>query len=165
VIEAHLAGTPGHVVMKLNALIDGPIIEAIYRASQAGVKVDLIVRSICGVRPGVAGVSDNVRAVSIVGRFLEHARVFAFHSGATSRMFTGSSDMMVRNLDHRVEVMTPVEDPACQRELLGALDLELSDTALAWDLHPDGRWVHRRPDDAQAPFNSQDALMQRARAR
>ena len=164
VVEAHRAGIPGHVVMKLNALIDGPIIEAIYRASQAGVKVDLIVRSICGVRPGMAGVSDNVRVISIVGRFLEHARIFAFHSGSTTRMFTGSSDMMVRNLDHRVEVMTPVEDPACQRELLGALDLELSDNALAWDLYPDGRWVQRHSHDGEAPLNSQDALMQRARA-
>jgi len=164
VINAHRAGTPGHVVMKLNALIDGPTIEAIYRASQAGVKVDLIVRSICGVRPGVVGVSDNVRVISIVGRFLEHARIVAFHSGTTTRMFTGSSDMMVRNLDHRVEVMTPVEEPGCQRELLTALDLELSDTALAWDLHPDGRWVHRRPNDGQVPFNSQEALMRRALA-
>ena len=146
VIEAHRAGIPGRVVMKLNALIDGPIIEAIYRASQAGVKVDLIVRSICGLRPGFAGVSDNVRVISIVGRFLEHARIFAFHSGlGDAECSSGSADMMVRNLDHRVEVMTPVEDPACQRELLDALDLELSDTALAWDLYPDGRWVHAAP--------------------
>jgi polyphosphate kinase len=165
VIAAHQAGTPGRVVMKLNALIDGPIIEAIYRASQAGVKVDLIVRSICGLRPGVAGVSDNVRVISIVGRFLEHARICVFHSGTSTRVFTGSSDMMVRNLDHRVEVMTPVEDPSCQRELLEALDLELADTALAWELHPDGRWEYRRPPEGQEPLNSQDALMQRARAR
>jgi len=165
VIAAHQAGTPGRVVMKLNALIDGPIIEAIYRASRAGVKVDLIVRSICGLRPGVAGVSDNVRVISIVGRFLEHARIFVFQSGASTRVFTGSADMMVRNLDHRVEVMTPVEDPACQQELLEALDLELADTGLAWDLHPDGRWEQRRPAEGQEPLNSQDTLMRRARAR
>ncbi len=165
VIAAHQAGTPGRVVMKLNALIDGPIIEAIYRASRAGVKVDLIVRSICGLRPGVAGVSDNVRVISIVGRFLEHARIFVFQSGASTRVFTGSADMMVRNLDHRVEVMTPVEDPACQRELLEALDLELADTELAWDLHPDGRWEQRRPAEGQEPLNSQESLMRRARAR
>jgi polyphosphate kinase len=162
VIEAHRAGTPGHVVMKLNACIDGPIIEAIYRASRAGVKVDLIVRSICGLRPGIAGVSENVRVVSIVGRFLEHARIFAFHSGSSTRVFIGSADMMVRNLDHRVEVLTPVEDPACQRELLTAMDLELADTELGWELHADGTWEHLRPVDGQEPFNSQHALMRRA---
>ena len=162
VVEAHRAGIPGHVVMKLNALIDGPIIEAIYRASQAGVKVDLIVRSICGLRPGVAAVSDNVRVISIVGRFLEHARIFAFHSGAQPRVFIGSADMMVRNLDHRVEVMTPVDDPACQRELLEAMDLMLADTRLAWELHPDGSWEHLRAEPGREPFNSQEALMRRA---
>lgn len=164
VTAAHRAGTPGRVVMKLNACIDGPIIEAIYRASQAGVEVDLIVRSICGLRPGLAGVSENVRVISIVGRYLEHARVFAFHSGEDTRVFIGSADMMVRNLDHRVEVVTPVEDPACQRELLAALDIMLADTALAWDLHSDGSWVHRRPAPGDEPLNSQDALMARAAA-
>ncbi len=162
VIEAHRAGLPGRVVIKLNAFIDGPMIEAIYRASQAGVPVDLIVRSICGLRPGVPGVSDNVRVISIVGRFLEHARVFAFHSGDDCRVFIGSADMMVRNLDHRVEVITPVDDPACQRELLDALDIELADTALAWALGSDGEWVPRLPADGDSPLNSQDALMRRA---
>ena len=162
VIEAHRAGKPGRVVMKLNACIDGPIIEAIYRASQAGVKVDLIVRSICGLRPGIAGVSDNVRVISIVGRFLEHARIFAFHSGPQARVFIGSADMMVRNLDHRVEVMTPVDDPACQRELLEAMEMMLADNRLAWELHADGSWEHLRPEAGREPFNSQDALMLRA---
>ena len=162
VIEAHRAGRPGRVVIKLNAFIDGPMIEAIYRASQASVPVDLIVRSICGLRPGVAGVSDNVRVISIVGRFLEHARIFAFHSGDDARVFIGSADMMVRNLDHRVEVITPVDDPACQRELLDALDIELADTALAWELTSGGEWVHCHPAPGEAPLNSQDVLMRRA---
>ena len=164
VTAAHLAGTPGRVVMKLNACIDGPIIEAIYRASQAGVTIDLIVRSICGLRPGIPGVSDNVRVISIVGRFLEHARIFAFHSGAQTRLLIGSADMMVRNLDHRVEVLAPVEDPACQRELLSSLDIMLADTALAWKLRTDGTWVRIRPEPGDAPLNSQDALMARALA-
>jgi polyphosphate kinase len=162
VIEAHRAGTPGRIVMKLNALIDGPMIEAIYRASRAGVMVDLIVRSICGLRPGIAGVSDNVRVISIVGRFLEHARIFAFHSGSRTSVFIGSADMMVRNLDHRVEVVTPVDDRACQRELLEALDLMLDDTALAWELGASGDWVRKSAAPGEAPLNSQQALMERA---
>jgi polyphosphate kinase len=164
VAEAHRAGTPGHIVMKLNACIDGPVIVAIYRASQAGVQIDLIVRSICGLRPGVPGVSDNVRVTSIVGRYLEHARIFAFHSGDSTRMFIGSADMMVRNLDHRVEVVTPVEDPGCQQQLLGWLDVMLADTGLAWELRTDGTWEHRRPAAGEEPVNSQDALMAHARA-
>jgi polyphosphate kinase len=162
VIVAHREGTPGRIVIKLNAFIDGPMIEAIYRASRAGVPVDLIVRSICGLRPGIPGVSDNVRVISIVGRFLEHARVFVFHSGNDTRVFIGSADMMVRNLDHRVEVVTPVDDPACQLELLEALDIQLADTALAWELGSDGEWSRRHQVPGEAPLNSQDALMRRA---
>ena len=134
-------------------------------ASQAGVKIELIVRSICGLRPGVPGVSDNVRVISIVGRFLEHARIFAFHSGDSTRGVHRILGHDVRNLDHRVEVLTPVEDVACQRELLAAIDLELDDTALAWQLHPDGRWEHVRPAAGADAFNSQEALMRRALAR
>jgi len=160
--DAHRAGAPGRIVLKLNACIDGPVIEALYRASQAGVQIDLIVRSICGLRPGVPGVSENVRVISIVGRLLEHARIFAFHSGEETRVLIGSADMMVRNLDHRVEVVTPVEDPACQKELLSWVDVMLADTALAWELHSDGTWVHRRPAPGAAPLNSQAALMARA---
>ena len=162
VIAAHRSGVPGRVVIKLNAFTDGPMIESIYRASQAGVPVDLIVRSICGLRPGVAGVSENVRVISIVGRFLEHARVFAFHSGNDARVFIGSADMMVRNLDHRVEVITPVEDPACRRDLLESLEIQLADTALAWKLNSDGTWERRHPASGEAPLDSQDVLMQRA---
>ena len=161
VIEAHRSGVQGRIVIKLNALIDGPMIEAIYRASRAGVMVDLIVRSICGLRPGIAGVSDNVRVISVVGRFLEHARIFSFHSGTQTRIFIGSADMMVRNLDHRVEVVTPVDDPACQRELLTALDLMLDDTALAWELQASGDWIRKTAAPGEAPLNSQQALMDR----
>lgn len=164
VAAGHSPQTPGRVVMKMNSLIDGPVIEAIYRASQVGVQVDLIVRGIAGLRPGVPGVSDNVRLVSIVGRFLEHARVFAFMLGEETRYFIGSADMMARNLDNRVELITPVEDPIATREMQAVLDLQLADTALAWELGPDGRWSHRVAAEGQAPLDSQEALMERAAA-
>ncbi|MEQ8834860.1 MAG: polyphosphate kinase 1 [Miltoncostaeaceae bacterium] len=162
VAEAHASGTPGRVVMKMNSLIDGPVIEAIYRASRAGVPVELIVRGIAGLRPGVPGVSDNVRVVSIVGRFLEHSRVFAFTTGDQTRYLIGSADMMARNLDNRVELVTPVEDPAATRELQTVLDLQLADTALAWELRPDGTWHRRRPVEGEESLNSQETLMERA---
>jgi len=163
VTAAHAQGTLGSVVMKLNACLDGPLIEAIYRASQAGVQVHLIVRSICGLRAGIPGVSDNVHVTSIVGRFLEHARIFCFQSGDDTRVLIGSSDLMVRNLDHRVEVLAPVEDPACKDELLSVLEIMRSDTALAWELAADGTWSRVQPAPGDTPLNSQLALMQRAR--
>ncbi|MCC6832624.1 MAG: polyphosphate kinase 1 [Thermoleophilia bacterium] len=162
VVAAHRDGVPGRVVMKMNSLVDGPISEAIYRASRAGVPVDLVIRGICGLRPGVPGVSDHVRVVSIVGRFLEHARIFAFHSGDDARVWIGSADMMVRNLDHRVEAVAPVDDPACRRELLAALEVMLSDTALAWRLDASGAWTRVLPPDGGEPLNSHSAFMARA---
>jgi polyphosphate kinase len=164
VVAAHRGGTPGRVVLKMNSLVDGPCIEAIYRASQAGVPVDLIVRGICALRPGVTGISENIRVVSLVGRFLEHARVFAFFSGDDTRVFMGSADMMVRNLDHRVEVVAPILDPTCRREIEASLELALTDTALAWSLDAEGQWSQIAPADGAEPFDSQEALMGRARS-
>jgi polyphosphate kinase len=149
-------------MMKMNSIIDGPVIQAIYRASQAGVPVDLIVRGIAGLRPGVEGVSENVRVISIVGRFLEHARIFAFAAGGETAYWIGSADMMARNLDNRVELIAPVEDPAAAAEIQGILDLQLADTALAWELGPDGSWSRIEPEPGEAPLNSQEALMERA---
>ncbi|HWH15611.1 MAG TPA: polyphosphate kinase 1 [Miltoncostaeaceae bacterium] len=165
VAAAHRRGVPGRVVMKANALIDGPVIRALYEASTAGVPVDLVVRSIVGLRPGVPGVSENIRVVSIVGRFLEHARVFWLQSGDDRRVWLGSADIMVRNLDHRVEVVTPVDDPAAQDELVAALELMLADNVLAWELGPDGTWARVTPAPGQDELDSQLALMARARAR
>jgi polyphosphate kinase len=162
VTEAHRRGTPGRVAMKLNAIIDGPVIAALYRASQAGVRVDLVVRGITGLRPGLPGVSDNIRVVSIVGRFLEHARIFAFTSGDDTRYLIGSADMMARNLDHRVEVVTPVDDDIACREIQRVLDLQLADTALAWTLGPDGTWSKVAPEAGDQPLDSQAALMEHA---
>ena len=148
--------------MKMNSIIDGPAISAIYRASQAGVQVDLIVRGIAGLRPGVPGVSDNVRVISIVGRFLEHARIFAFTAGGETAYWIGSADMMARNLDNRVELVAPVEDPVACAEIQTIIDLQLADTALAWELGADGAWRRIRPEPGEAPLNSQEALMERA---
>jgi polyphosphate kinase len=161
VAAAAARGVPGRVIMKCNALIDGPVIRAIYRASQAGVKVDLIVRSICGLLPGIPGVSENVRVISVVGRFLEHSRLFAFVSGEDTRYYFGSADMMVRNLDNRVEVVTPVENPAAKREIRAVLDMHLERATTAWTLGPDGTWS---PPTDMSP-DVQEGLMERTAAR
>ncbi|HEX2502672.1 MAG TPA: polyphosphate kinase 1 [Miltoncostaeaceae bacterium] len=162
VVAAHTPGSPSRVVMKLNSLIDGPVIRAIYGASQAGVQVDLILRGIAGLRPGVPGVSENVRVISIVGRFLEHARILAFTAAGETAHWIGSADMMARNLDNRVELVAPVEDPAAQAEIQEILDLQLADTALAWELGADGTWSRVEPEEGAPPLNSQEALMERA---
>jgi polyphosphate kinase len=161
-IGGHSPESPSRVVMKMNSIIDGPVIQAIYRASQAGVPVDLIVRGIAGLRPGVPGVSDNVRVISIVGRFLEHARVFAFTVGGETAYWMGSADMMARNLDNRVELIAPVEDPAAKAEMQEIIDVQLADTALAWQLASDGSWSRITPEPGAEPLNSQEALMARA---
>ena len=161
-VEGHTPESPSRVVMKMNSIIDGPVISAIYRASQAGVQVDLIVRGIAGLRPGVPGVSDNVRVISIVGRFLEHARIFAITVGGETGYWIGSADMMARNLDNRVELVAPVEDPVACQEIQTIIDLQLADTVLAWELGADGAWRRIRPGPGEAPLNSQEALMERA---
>lgn len=165
VVAAHRDGVPGRVVMKMNALMDGPVIAALYRAARAGVPVDLIVRSIVGLRPGLPGISETIRVVSIVGRFLEHARIFAFHSGDDVRIVIGSADMMVRNLDHRVEVVAPVEDPTAVAELCTILELALADNVLAWRLNADGTWARVARGADEPEVDSQAVLMARARAR
>ncbi len=161
-IDGHTAALPSRVRIKLNSIIDGPIIQAVYRASQAGVGVDLIIRGITGLRPGIPGISENVRVISIVGRFLEHARIFAFTVGGQTRYLIGSADMMARNLDNRVELVGPIDDPAACAEIQDVLDLQLADTALAWELGADGGWRRVTPPPGAEPLNSQDALMELA---
>ena len=143
-----VAGGRGRIVLKMNGLADRPVIESLYEASQAGVQVDLVVRSICCLRPGVPDLSENIRVVSVLGRFLEHERLFAFH-GAESRYFLGSADMMPRNLDSRVEVLVPVEDTAIQGEIDTLLETSLSDTRSCFQLMPDGTWERRRPAEGE----------------
>ncbi|MDQ1374881.1 MAG: polyphosphate kinase [Actinomycetota bacterium] len=139
-IEEQAAAPGGRVVMKMNNLTDATVIDALYRASQAGVEVDLVVRGICCLRPGVRGLSDNIRVRSIIGRYLEHSRIFAFGEGADRRYLIGSADMMPRNLDGRVEVLVPVEDPVLQARLEEVLQVNLSDRSQAWLLEADGTW-------------------------
>jgi polyphosphate kinase len=145
-IEAHSAEHPSRIALKMNSLVDRECIKALYRASQAGVRVDLNIRGICCLRPGVEGVSENIRVVSIVGRFLEHSRIFAFErNGDDPTVWIGSADLMPRNLDTRVELTAPVEDAALREDLLDALERCLADETNSWDLGPDGSWSRHEP--------------------
>jgi polyphosphate kinase len=141
--EHALAGRPARIIAKMNSLVDAQMVQALYRASQAGVDVDLLVRGICALRPGLAGVSDRIRVVSIVGRFLEHSRIWFFENGGQADCYIGSADWMPRNFERRVEVVTPVEDPAHATRLRRVLETCLADTRQAWDLGPDGTYVQR----------------------
>ena len=141
VAEAALAGKPASICAKMNALVDGDVIRALYRASQAGAKIDLLVRGICCLRPGVPGVSENIRVRSVVDRFLEHSRIFHFVAGEKDRVFLSSADWMPRNFQRRVEVMFPVEEPALARRLIAeVLGVMRDDGARAWELMPDGEY-------------------------
>jgi polyphosphate kinase len=142
-VEAHEAGKPARIVMKMNALVDRRCIRALYEASRAGVPIDLNVRGICCLMPGVPGVSENVRVVSVVGRFLEHSRVYAFQRGDERHCYIGSADLMPRNLDTRVELMVPVRDAALRAEVEDVLERCLADDTFAWDLGADGGWRRR----------------------
>ncbi|HEY5814950.1 MAG TPA: polyphosphate kinase 1 [Solirubrobacterales bacterium] len=143
-VAAHRAGEEARIALKMNALVDAGCIQALYEASRAGVTVDLNVRGVCCLRPGVPGVSENVRVVSIVGRFLEHSRIYAFQRGEEIRVLTGSADLMPRNLDSRVELVTPIEDKALRAELLDVLERCFADDANAWELDSDGVWTRRQ---------------------
>jgi len=158
--EAEL-GERGRIIWKLNNVVDGGIIDALYRASQAGVKVDLVVRAICCLRPGVSGLSDNIRVRSIVGRWLEHSRIYYFGARG-GEYFIGSADMMERNLDRRVEAVVPIEASELQSRLHEILDLDLADDTRAWELGADGTW-HKMP--SVAGINAQQALQELAIAR
>ncbi|MEP6492292.1 MAG: polyphosphate kinase 1 [bacterium] len=142
------AGRPARIVGKMNALVDEAVIDALYRASQAGVEIDLIVRGICCLRPGLAGVSDRIRVVSIIGRFLEHSRIWHFTNGGAEEFYLGSSDWMPRNFDRRVEAVAPVEDPAVHERLRSLLHTYLDDNRQAWDLSADGVWTQRMSEGA-----------------
>ncbi len=159
----HQAHGNGHLLFKMNALVDPALIDALYRASQAGVRVDLLVRGMCCLRPGLPGVSENIRVVSVVGRFLEHSRVFYFHNGGSPDVLIGSADLMPRNLDHRVEVLTPVEAGGLRTAIYhDILQLYLADTLQSWALLPDGTYERRSAVDGAAPLDAQATLLARA---
>ena len=164
-VDHQKAGRGGHIVAKVNALEDKQICGALYDASADGVQMDLIVRGVCRLRPGLPGYSETIRVISIVGRFLEHARIFRFGNGGRPEHFLGSADWMSRNLDFRVEAVAPVEEPRLQEELDTILDLQLGDNVKAWEMRPDGSYVQRRPAKGEEPRSSQDLLMQRAAER
>lgn len=153
---------PGRIIAKMNSLVDPQIIQCLYEASQAGVEIDLIVRGICCLRPGVKGISENIRVISIIGRFLEHSRIFYFENDGRPEVYIGSADWMPRNLDRRVEAVTPVEDPTLIDQLRDLLDLFLDDNRQAWEMHTDGTFTQRRPRDGEAVRSSHEILMQRA---
>ncbi len=155
----------GRIIAKMNALDDVPLIQELYRASQAGVQIDLIIRGHSRLRPGLPGISENIRVISILGRFLEHDRVFHFYNNGAPYTFIGSADWRGRNLDERVELIVPVEDPALQRQLIANLHEALADNRLAWDLHGDGRYVLRWPGRAEEVRNFQQAMMNQAAER
>ncbi len=143
-VTAHREGKPARIVMKMNSLVDRRCIEALYRASQAGVPIDLNVRGICCLLPGVKGVSETISVVSVVGRFLEHSRIYTFHYGDESSYYIGSADLMPRNLDTRVELLTPVDGPELRADLDDTLERCLADDTFAWTLGPDGQWTRRQ---------------------
>jgi len=143
--EADAPAGSGRIVMKMNSLVDADLIDALYEASRAGVEIDLIIRGICCLRPGVPGLSERIRVRSVVGRYLEHSRIFRFDNGSGEGrpvIYIGSADLMPRNLDRRVEALVPITDPASQHRLQEVLEVNLDDDTLAWELHPDGTWHH-----------------------
>ncbi len=155
----------GCIQFKMNALEDGDIVKALYRASLAGVKIDLVVRDTCRLRPGIAGLSDNIRVISVVGRFLEHARIYYFRNGGAEEYFIASADAMKRNLEARVEVLCPVEAPELTRELRAVFDTHLADQRSAWDMLPDGSYVQRMPPEDSSAEGSHRVMIARTAKR
>ncbi len=163
--KLHTEETPGLIEFKMNALEDTDITRALYEAAKDGIKVNLIIRDTCRIRPGIEGLSENITVISIVGRFLEHTRIFYFQNGGKEEYFIGSADAMKRNLESRVEVVTPITDPKLRGELRYFLDAQLHDQRSAWEMQPDGSYIQRQPSDESGEMGSQDLLIQYAERR
>jgi polyphosphate kinase len=163
-VEAHERGEDARISMKMNSLVDQRSIEALYRASQAGVPIDLNVRGICCLRPGIEGVSENIRVVSVVGQFLEHSRIYSFHRGDEHRYWIGSADLMPRNLDNRVELLAPVEAPDLQAELEDTLERCFADDTFGWELESDGSWRRREGGERSVHAELRERALERAAA-
>jgi polyphosphate kinase len=158
-------GRPAQIMAQLNSLVDTKVINALYRASRAGVHIELNVRGICCLRPGVPGMSENIRVLSILDRFLEHSRIMYFLDDGNQRMFISSADWMPRNLLRRVELMVPIEDPASKQQLKSILDSFARDNVKARSLQPDGQYIRVRPRQGQPLHRHQQAMYQQARDR
>jgi polyphosphate kinase len=165
VAQAAEAGKTARVRMKVNALTDEEIVAELYRASRAGAEIEIVARSICTLWPGLDDMSESVRVRSVLGRFLEHSRLFMFQAGKKTTYFIGSADLMPRNLDHRLEVVAPIEDPALQARIKATFDVLVADNTFAWDLQPDGSWKRARPRKDEPSRGAQAVLMRRARPR
>jgi polyphosphate kinase len=155
------AGRAARIRAKLNGLADTEVVQALYRASQAGVEIDLVVRGQCTLRPGVPGLSERIRVVSLLGRFLEHARIYQFRDGGADRCYIGSADWRPRNLRRRIEVVTPVTDAAARSRLDGLLEIELTDPT-AWELASDGRYHRRAAAGPPSSRSTQELLLEKA---
>lgn len=154
-------GNIGRIVAKMNALVDPEIIATLYEASQAGVKIDLIIRGICCLKPGLKDVSENIKVISIIGRYLEHSRIFYFYNNGKEEVFIGSADWMQRNLNRRVEAVTPVEDKELSKDLQEILGIMLSDNRQAWDMQSDGSYIQRHPNSHGGELSAQKLLMRK----
>jgi polyphosphate kinase len=159
-VSLHQRDGSGRIVMKMNALVDGRTIRALYRASSAGVKIDLIVRGICCLKPEIPGISEHIRVISVIGRFLEHSRVYYFHNSGNEELYLGSADLMPRNLDHRVETLFPVLDKSIIRMVKSDFELILLDNVKAWQMHADG--TYSKVENQQPEINSQKLFLERA---
>jgi polyphosphate kinase len=165
VIHCARAGEPARIRIKVNALVDPEIIDALYAASAAGVSVEVVTRGICSLTPGVPDLSENITVRSVLGRFLEHSRILSFQAGDRTSTWIGSADLMPRNLDRRVEVLVPVEDARARAELNKLLDALQADTRFSWELGPDGTWSRTAPAPGELPVSAQELLMARAAKR
>ena len=154
-------GKPGHIIIKLNSLVEAKMIQALYRASMQGVKIDCIIRSMCSLRPGIPGLSENIQVRSIIGRFLEHDRVIYFANHNEAEVYISSADWAERNLYRRVEIATPIEHPALQQRIIDELHYYLQDNTQAWLLHADGTYTRAAPVPPQEPFTAQQKLLQK----
>src|SRR5690606_22917175 len=154
-------GQEGYILAKINALTDAKVIQALYRASQAGVKIELIVRGICSLKPGVTGVSENIQVRSIVGRFLEHSRVYYFHNNGEAEVYGCSADWMVRNLVNRVETCFPIEDRRLAQRVKEEMDLYLKDNSQSWLLQPTGEYIQNQPAEGEERFSVQQHLLEK----
>jgi polyphosphate kinase len=152
-------GKPAKIIFQVNAVVEEQCIQALYRASQAGVEVKLIVRGVCCLKPGVLGVSENIEVRSIIGRFLEHARVYAFENDGNKEVYASSADLMNRNMFRRVEICFPIESKRLQNRILQNLTLYLKDNNQAWLLQPDGSYQQLKRIDAEEPVHAQAMLM------